>query len=127
MNALNRLSKRAFYSVAPRENWAKPVECDSLVFLPLGTRLHDSGYRFMDAVACDGETLLCRVSGCSDAFEINSTSNIFTKESTPFSTGRVGFDVLARSGLLRVWRSDGPMYVSSALSTLSIYPLIAKR
>lgn len=123
MTDLRNLPRKAFYDVPARVGWDTYIECTSIVMLPLGIRLHDSGYRFMDAVACLGNELIARVSGCSDVFMLNAPSHIWTKERTPRHTHSLGIDSLKRSGLMRVFLFDADMLITPALSTLSIYPI----
>lgn len=124
MNALNKLPRKAFYAVPERAQFLSEIECDSLVMLPQGVRLHDSGYRLMDAVAVKGEELLCRVSGSSDVFHLCAPSDIWTKERTPSRASAWGMDCLARSGLLRIFLFDADLRIGDALSSLYIHPLI---
>lgn len=122
--ALNNLPRSTFYAVAPRQSWKEPVECSSIVMLPQGTRLHDSGYRYMDAVACKGEQPLCRVSGLSDVFHFQAPSNIWTGKRTPTISVSWGMDCLKRSGLFRIFLWDLDMQIGGALSSLYIHPIL---
>lgn len=123
MNPLNNLPRKAFYAVPHRESWSSEIECDSLVMLPLGVALHDSGYRFMDAVACKDDELLCRVAGGSDVFHLSEPSNIWTAERTPVHPTSWGMDCLKRSGLFRIWIFDRVIKVGASLSSLSLHPM----
>lgn len=125
MDDLGNMSRKAFYAFPQREVWSETLECDCLVLLPQGIALHDSGYRYMDAVAVDYKNERCvRVSGCSDVFMLNTPSDIWTKDRTPLPRGvNWGIDCLKRSGLLRVFLFDHRMHIPGALSTLSVYPI----
>ena len=123
--SLNRLPRAAFYAALPRESWSSEVECDSLVMLPpTSTALHDSGYRFMDAVACDGDAILCRVAGGSDVFDFEPPSDIWTKERTPPHFSGWHIDCLARSGLFRVFLGADRIHVGASLSNLYLHPIL---
>jgi len=126
MNPLNNLPRKAFYEVPYRASWSEEIECDCLVMLPQGVRLHDSGYRLMDAVACRGDELLCRVAGGSDVFHLAAPSRVWTGDRTPQHATDWGMDCLKRSGLFRIWLFDRNIRVGCSLSSLSLHPVRPK-
>lgn len=124
MSKLSTMSRKDFYAIPLRESWSCEIECNALVMLPQGTRLHDSGYRFLDAVACMFDEPLCRVAGGSDVFMFGAPSEIWTKERTPQHAVSWGMDSLKRSGLLRIFLFDYNMQIGASLSSLDVRPVM---
>jgi len=123
MQSLNKLSRKAFYAIGARERWDSPIECERLILLPLGVSLH-GGYRFMDAVAvAPDKTLITRVAGGFDVFDLNSPSDIWTKERTPNYFNGWSIDCLARSGLFCIFARGFTIKVGASLSSLHLHPL----
>lgn len=85
---------RKEFEALPLREWEDVIECDSIVILPQKT-MHDSGYRNMDFVAIQGDTPVCRCSGCSDVLML---SGICHK-----NLSRWSIDCLPVSGLLQVF------------------------
>lgn len=61
------------------------------VILPLET-LHDSGFRNMEFVVCEGDVPVCRTGGSSDVLRL-------------INSDKWQMDCLPTSGLLRVWNA----------------------
>ena len=127
-NPLSKRPRKDFYAAPYRPSWSQEIECNSLVLLPpKTTRLPDSGYRLMDAVACLGDTILCRVAEYSDVFHFDIPSDIWTKERTPTRASTWNIDCLARSGLFRVFTFGENLFIGAAVSSLYIHPILKEK
>jgi hypothetical protein len=138
----------------PHRKWGQDIgEFDALVIVPLGPPmrwrlvnwighylglarlqrwgdrrwLHDSGFRFMDFVACQGEEPVFRLSGCSDVIHLDGIGGFGPRwverygrcpETIPPSSWNM--DCLPTSGLLRLWGRE-KMIADDALSSFSVY------
>lgn len=101
------MTRKDFEALPYRERWDKPVEFRSFVILP-SKRIHDSGYRMMDYIACNSKEPMCRLSGASDVLHILSSKII-------------SIECLPKSGLLHVFiRSGGKFQASDDLSSFDI-------
>lgn len=59
---LNDMTKTELINIPYRESWDVKVKCTSFVLIPT-RKLHDSGYRFFDYVACNGDKPICKIHG----------------------------------------------------------------
>jgi len=103
---VNDMTRKEFDALPWRQEFDSELICDNLVILPLKTR-HDSGYRCMDFVACNGDEPVCRVAGGSDVLHIdgiggmgNWNPRIEYPRTVP--TKAWSIDCLPKSGLLRL-------------------------
>ena len=138
MRSLTELRRSDFEAVPDRQHWDKPVFCTSLVVLPqrvhcfsfLGrifrsAELHDSGYRFMTFVACDGQTPLCKVATISDVLHLDGIGGFgewVGGRGVPRSIPPSGWcmDCLPRSGLLHLWPASGRIKCTEGLSSFEV-------
>jgi hypothetical protein len=110
---INKMTRKQFNELRPRD-WNEDIgELDSVVILPLRS-MHDSGYRKMDFVGVVGDEPVCRLSGCSDV--VNVGGIIWGSDKTQ----RWSIDCLAVSGLLRIF-SNQKILVGPALSSFDIF------
>lgn len=112
-----RWTRKEFDVVPWREQWGAPVECQGLVLLPL-RKMHESGYRLVDAVAIKDGKPLCRVSGCSDVIHLDGIGGGLLGQ-IDLSAGGWNLDCLPVSGLFHLF---GPkcITVKAALSSLEV-------
>ena len=116
----------------PAREWNEDIgEFNSLIILPL-RRIHDSGFRCMDFIACDGERPIARLSGCSDVIHIEGISGAgkdwFDKyKQLPNNIPRRDWsiDCLKKSGLLRIFCSS-KLTCGPALSSFEIFSVNRK-
>ncbi len=129
---IENMTRKDFEALPAREHWSKPVKCNSIVLLPT-RQMHDSGYRVMDFVACNGNRPVCRLSGCSDVLNLDGIGGYGWKwteryvgvpKMIPPSGWSV--DCLPRSGLLRIFPYSWKMECGAALSNFEIYACPAK-
>lgn len=67
---VQKMTRKEFLAL-PSLGWNDdPPDFDSVVILP-SRRMHESGYRLLDFVACKGDRALVRLSGCSDVLHID--------------------------------------------------------
>jgi len=126
----SQMTLKEFKAVKMRESYCTPVECHSIVILPMdGRSLHDSGYRSMDFVALDQKEIpICRLSGCSDVIHINGICGFgdlssgsfaeFPKLIPPISWS---IDCLPKSGLLRLFAAGCKLKCGDALSSFELF------
>ncbi len=101
----------------PTREWNSDVGViDSLILLPL-RRYHDSGYRCIDFIAVKDSKPFCRLSGCSDVLHIDGISASLNRR----PRGIYSIDCLKKSGLFRIWNTDGKIEVGSALSSFEMF------
>jgi len=111
----------------PTRKHDETILCDCLVILPT-RKIHDSGFRCMDAVAVVGNEPLCLVSGVSDVIHIDGIGGFGEwnpGHGIPASVPAKGWsiDCLPGSGLLRIWPNH-PTYqlkITEPYSSLEIY------
>jgi len=90
---------RKEFEALPCRAWDEEIEFTSMVILPT-RRIHDSGYRCMDFVACKNQVPFVRLSGCSDVIHVDGI-------------GGYGKD----------WLNSHRMTCGSALSSFELYSL----
>ena len=90
--------------------------------------LHDSGFRLLDFVACDGEEPICLLSGCSDVVHVDGIGGygkdwLHKYNGVPAMIPPSGWsiDCLPKSGLLRMWPNTRKMTCGAALSSFEIF------
>lgn len=125
---IDQMTRKDFEAL-PHRKWDEKVICESIVILPL-RRLHDSGYRCMDFVACNGNEAICLLAGGSDVIHFDGIGgfghNWFREYGTvPKFIPPAGWsiDCLSKSGLLHIWPSSRKILCDAALSSFEIYAL----
>lgn len=120
------MTRKDFDAVPFRKDWKEEILCDCLVILPQ-RRLHDSGYRCMDFVACKGNEAICRLSGCSDVMHFDGIGGYGHKwldkyHTVPSLTPPIDWniDCLPKSGLLRIF-CHGDILCGMAMSSFEFY------
>ena len=122
---IDKMTRKDFDAVPYRDDWRKPVMCESIVILP-GRRgdMHDSGYRCMDFVAVDkAYEPICRLSNCSDVLNIDGIGGTGEPgRGFPEMVKARGWsiDCLEKSGLLHLF-VHGLVKCDAALSAFQVY------
>jgi len=124
---INDMTREEFENLPCRE-WNEAVGAfSSLVILPTED-MHDSNFRCMDFIACNGNQALCRLAGGADVIGLDGISgwgkDWLTKYSgVPTELPRVpwAMDCLAESGLLRLFASGHELSCGDSLSSFEIY------
>lgn len=90
--------------------------------------VHDSGYRCMDFVACDGDKPICRLSGYSDVIHLDGIGRYGMNWLDEYGTvprlippSGWSMDCLIESGLMRLWPSSGKMICGAGMSSFEVY------
>lgn len=130
MKDVNEMTQKEFRALPCRTSWNSDEGIlDALIILPT-KRHHDSGYRCMDFVAVKKGKPICRLSGCSDVLHIDGIGgygeNWLAKYGTvPNSIPPSGWNVdcLKKSGLLRLFRTDGKIKVGTACSSFDVFAI----
>lgn len=124
---MNEWTRKDFEKLPHRKYGQDIGAFNSMVILP-SRRLHDSGYRCLDFVACKGGAPFMRLSGCSDVIHIEGIGGygkrkMILNEPLPRMIPPVGWniDCLKKSGLLRIWPGTTSMSTGSATSSFEIY------
>ena len=130
---ISEMTRRDFEELPYRESWDEEVECHSLVVLPT-RRLHDSGYRCLDLVACQHEVAFCRLAGGSDVINLEGIGGFGYRwhereGASRFLVVPVGWsiDCLKKSGLLRLFNMHHRIRVGLSLSNLEIWSIPDER
>jgi len=148
---------RKDFEKLPHRKWDEAIVCDNLIIIPANIHwfhvfkynvqkylskhlkfiaepeiysipgVHDSGWRTMDFVACEGNKPLCLLSGCSDVIHIDGIGG-FGKDwlqkygecPRKVDVAAWSMDCLLTSGLLRMW-CNKKIYCDYALSSFSVY------
>lgn len=103
----------------------EPIVFDSLIILPVDGRMrHDSGYRFIDFVAVEGNKPLGRLSGCSDVIHLNGYSMYIKKfEGYDIIFDNWHIDCLPKSGLLRAFVFGCKLIAGTPISDFCVYAI----
>lgn len=110
--------------------WDKIVLCDSLVLLPTSA-IHDSDYRCLYFVPCEGKKPLCLMSGSSDVLHLDgiggaATFGILKKERSGALLGSWNIDCLPVSGLFRLFSAQSRLKCGPSLSSFEVYAIPMK-
>jgi len=132
--SIRDMTRKEFEELPHRESWDEEVECNSLILLPT-RRLHDSGYRCIDMVACQDDIAFCRVAGGSDVVNIEGIGGFGYRwadreGASRFLVAPAGWsiDCLKKSGLLRIFPSvTHRIRVGLHLSNLEIWSIADER
>ena len=106
----------------------KNIFFTGVVLLPMdGRRLHDSGYRNIDFIACQGNEPIGKLSGCSDVLHINGIGACIRYKKTVNGCAvdynvSWSIDCLPTSGLFRLF-GDHKLTCDYPLSSFSVYAL----
>ena len=123
---VNKMTRKQLEAVPQRKRFDRIIFCDSLVILPKH-RLHSSGYRCMDFVACVDQEPFCRLGGCADSIRIDGIGGYgewSASEGIPSYIPSKGWlmDCLRRSSLLRLMCGRNYMIKCDySLSDISFY------
>ena len=123
---INRDSPVKALRELPSRKWGQPVEgITSILILPQTKKfgLHDSGYRFMDFVACNKGTAYCLLSGYSDVAHlggIGGFNNPNWVNDKIVNRGNWSIDCLPGNGLLQIF-ANADLSVGEALSSFEIF------
>lgn len=118
------------FRTLPACPWDKIVMCDTLVLLPT-REIHDSDYRCLYFVPCEGKKPICRMSGSSDVLHLDgiggaATFSILRKDQSGALLGSWNIDCLPVSGLLRLFSSGSRLKCGPSLSLFEVYAIPMK-
>ncbi len=124
---LNEWSIKDFQSL-PGRGWNEEIEpFDSIVILPTED-IHTSGYACMDFVAINGNTPICRLSGCSDVIHLNGIGGFGENWAEEYGTVPTkippiawSVDCLSKSKLLRIFTGSSKLKAGAALSSFELF------
>ena len=111
MSNLNDMTKTELLNIPYRKKGDEKTKCISFVLIPT-RKLHDSGYRFFDYVACDEDRPICKIHG-GDNLQLKGD--------------QWQMDCLKKSGYFRVfnWKVNNAknikIIIGHSLSTMEIW------
>lgn len=124
---VTEMTRKEILSV-PQRKWDEDIGYFNTLIIVPTRRMHDSGYRCMDFVACKDGQPIRRLSGCSDVVHLGGIGGYnrnYLKDGftgIPQTIVPIGWNIgcLKKSGLLQIF-THGHLYAGTALSSFELY------